>query len=221
MPSSEPTRAELEAMSDRTVRRYRARYERLGRSPRTLGWGSTDHQRVRFQAVVNAVELHGEDVLDWGCGFGDLYGFMVEAEIAPKSYRGVDLSPDLIAEASLRFDGPHVAFDVASPCDPFPEPESADVVVMLGLANYEQPDLDTESYARRLLARGFAAARKTIVCDFLSALPTPSYERESDVHYYDPCDVLTWGLELSPLVALRHDYPPIPQREFLVAISHE
>ena len=104
---------------------------------------------------------------------------------------------------------------------PQPEAWRADVVVMLGLLGFRQPDVDQASYARYLLRRAWDLCTGILACDFLSAERSPDYPEEDWVYYYDPAEVLRWGLELSPRVRLRHDYPPIPQREMLLLIQRD
>lgn len=210
----------LRRMAKRTIQRYGERYRELGVSARTLGWGTREHQRIRFEAVCSLVDMTDRDILDWGCGFGDLATHLRETGVAFRSYRGVDLNPDFIDEArATHRSHAAITFDVADTDHALPhEDDEADVVIMLGLANFEQPDLNTEEYGRLLLERGFAAARHAVVCDFLSDVPTPGYERETFVHYYEAVKVLRWGLELSDDVVLKHDYPPIPQREMLIKV---
>lgn len=217
---ADPIDARLRRMADETIQRYSSRYRELGVSARTLGWGTREQQEIRFAAVRSLVDLSDRDVLDWGCGFGDLATDLLEHGVAFRSYRGVDLNEDFVREAeAVHRREPRVSFAVADPDEPLPRKQNADVVVMLGLANFEQPGLDTREYALLLLRSGFEAARQAVVCDFLSDLPTPGYARETFVHYYDPAEVLRWGLELSPKVVMKHDYPPIPQREMLMKVA--
>lgn len=209
----------LRRLADRTIERYDQRFRALGVSARTLGWGSRQHQSLRFAALRSLVDLRGRDILDWGCGFGDLATHLVEHHVGFRSYHGVDLNPDLVSEAErIHLGRDSVSFEVTDAERPLPRGREADVVVMLGLANFKQSDLDTETYARMLLQTGFEAARHAVVCDFLSDVPTPGYEREDFVHYYDPALVLGWAFQLSDDVILKHDYPAIPQREFLIKV---
>jgi 2-polyprenyl-3-methyl-5-hydroxy-6-metoxy-1,4-benzoquinol methylase len=73
--------------------RYDARLEEHGRDPRTLGWGNAAQMAARFATVAGAVEPAGKDVLDVGCGFGDLLGYLNESGRAPASYQGWDINP--------------------------------------------------------------------------------------------------------------------------------
>ncbi len=216
--------ATLEAVQARTVERYRSRFREHGVSALSLGWGSPEHQRVRFEAAAGSIEsidLAGRTLLDYGCGFADLLAWLVETGQAPERYVGVDVNPDFIEVARGRFPegrSPHAEFHVNDMAVETEGSWSADVVVMLGLLNFKQPNVDNEAFARRMMKLAFGWASECLVCDFLSTEPTPGYEVEDWVNYYSPGRVLEWALELSPWVSLHHDYEPIPQRESLVVI---
>src|SRR5260370_22080559 len=81
--------------------RYRKRWEQYGFDSRTLGWNK-DCQWVRFEAVFEG--LREEDfasVLDVGCGFGDLLGYLRSKGWRGR-YIGVDLMCQVIGEARKR-----------------------------------------------------------------------------------------------------------------------
>ena len=158
-------------------------------------------------------------MLDYGCGFADLAGYLTESGLAPERFVGVDLNPEFIEVARRRY--PDGEFHVNAMSGENPGSWRADVVVMLGLLNYRQAGLDNEAFARRMMQMAFGWAEECLVCDFLSSEPTPGYEVEDWVNYYPPGRVLEWALELSPWVSLRHDYEPIPQRESLVVIRKQ
>ena len=58
----------------------------------------------------------------------------------------------------------------------------------------------------------------TLVVDFLSTSLTPDYPKEDAVFYHDPEKMLSFALGLTPNVTLIHDYPPIPQKEFMLVL---
>lgn len=73
--------------------RYAKRLTEFGYDPKTLGWNS-GKQQERFQVLTSFVppEACGS-VLDVGCGFGDLYGFLLRKGILwPLSRRGLRAS---------------------------------------------------------------------------------------------------------------------------------
>ena len=60
-------------------------------SDRGLGFAHPLHQRLRFAGLVRHVDCSASSVLDYGCGFAELYPSLVEAGAVPAAYHGVDL----------------------------------------------------------------------------------------------------------------------------------
>jgi len=58
--------------------------------------------------------------------------------------------------------------------------------------------------------------RELLVVDFLSLQYAPNYPKEDFVFYHDPLKMLEFAFELTPNVLLKHNYAPIPQREFML-----
>lgn len=206
-----------------TVSRYSARFATLGYDVRSLGWGSVGQQRYRFEQTLAFPELlSGRSVLDIGCGFGDYLDYLDERAIPFRGYLGLDINPDLIGEAEKRHSGrANARFEVRNILaeNAIQEPV-ADVGVMLGLLNFRlNGGADNLSYSRMMIERAFAMVGEVLVVDFLSARLTPSYPREDFVFYHEPADALGMALDFSHEIILKHDYLPIPQREFMIFLK--
>ena len=48
-------KSKLETIAKQTCSRYSQRYREMGYNVRTLGWGSTEQQELRFDRVLNTV----------------------------------------------------------------------------------------------------------------------------------------------------------------------
>ncbi len=223
--STQNPRNSLDDLAIQTRERYSARYASLGRHIRTLGWGSEAQQQIRFTHTL----LPGEDytqlsILDIGCGFGDYLTFLKSQGLSPAAYTGWDLNPDLLREAkALHPNSPNITFAEENLLSrTSASPPVADVGVMLGLLNFNWKErYDNATYTREALQKAFSLVRKTLIVDFLSNRITPSYPREDFVYYHDPVEMLSYALELTNRVVLKQDYPPIPQREFMLILHHE
>jgi SAM-dependent methyltransferase len=201
------------------IDRYVARFRRFGPDPRSLGWDNQANQWIRFRAVTELVDLRSRRVLDIGCGFADLYGFLREGGVEPASYLGVDINSVLLEVAASRFpQGRYERRNIL--LEPFREPV-ADVGVMLGLLNFRLQEMDNYDYASEMIRAALSATREGLVVDFLSARRAPGYPEETAVFYYEPERMLQLGLSIAPAVVLKHDYPPIPQREFMLWLRKE
>lgn len=208
-------------IATRMVERYSRRYQDMGYHVRTLGWGNLEQQRYRFgQTLAFGLDLAGTEVVDFGCGFGDYYDFLREAGVPLKSYLGLDINPDLLTEARQRhMDDPRTAFAAMDLTEGQDSGAVGDVGVMLGVLNLNLgDDYDNEAYSRQLVDRAFSLVRHALVVDFLSARLSPDYPREDFVYYHEPTRLLDFALSLTPDVTLKHDYQPIPQKEFMLLL---
>lgn len=216
----------LQRVAAETRARYSRRFAEHGYGARALGWGTSEQQRYRFaQTLRGPVELAGRTVLDIGCGFGDYRDFLVRSLPKAAPYQGWDVNPDLIAEAAHRHaDDPGARFsihDLMDPsCDDTPPAPVADVGVMLGVLNFNLGDrIDNYAYSELALRRAWALVARALVVDFLSTIRAADRPVDAWVFLHDPARMLDVALTLSPRVTLKHDYLPIPQREFMLFIE--
>ncbi len=216
-------RGVIRDISANTVSRYSARFARLGYDVKSLGWGSVEQQRYRFEQTLAYPELFsGRSVLDIGCGFGDYLDYLDERAFSYREYLGLDINPDLIAEAEKRHAGSaNARFEVRNLVgEDGAQKPVADVGVMLGLLNFKLGGgVDNLAYSRMMMERAYALVGEVLVVDFLSARLTSSYPREDFVYYHDPADALKMALDIADEVVLKHDYQPIPQREFMIFLT--
>lgn len=63
-------------------------------SPESVGW-TPKGQLLRYEKVLNFLELNGKSILDFGCGKGDFFSFLKERKIHCH-YTGIDINPALI-----------------------------------------------------------------------------------------------------------------------------
>lgn len=209
----------LNEIADQTVERYSKRYSEFGYDVKTLGWGSVGQQKYRFGQTLELEDLRGLDVLDVGCGFGDYADFLDKAGISYSSYTGFDINSDLLQEAKKRREGQKDCHFRKVDMSNFSGDTVADVGVMLGVLNFNLNNyLDNYEYSFQVIKNAFKLVRKSLIVDFLSTNLSPDYPKEDFVFYHDPVRVLDFALSLSSNVALKHDYLPIPQKEFMLCI---
>lgn len=87
-----------------TVQAYhRDRIRNFGAgSCQSLGWKSEDSQRKRFLDLSEIGDLHGSNVLDVGCGYGDLFPVLKE-KYGEFSYTGIENVHTFLEVAVRRF----------------------------------------------------------------------------------------------------------------------
>lgn len=86
-----------------TLNRYRERFYKEGETPKALGWGCKEDQLERFKTLCENIDLAGKSILDLGCGFADLYGYLLSKKIECQ-YIGVDVIPEFIESCKRKYD---------------------------------------------------------------------------------------------------------------------
>jgi SAM-dependent methyltransferase len=212
----------LNQLSQQTAQRYGERYGRLGRHIRSLGWGCEEDQDIRFKQSLRLLPEQVGTLLDIGCGFADLLTFFSSSNVALTHYIGWDITPSFIDECQkLHGSNSRVEFAVCDLSEMSMDAPVADCAVMLGLLNFNwKGQINNFEYSCTMIRRAFAAVRDTLIVDFLSTKLAPSYPAEAQVVYHDPAAMLDFALSLTHSASLLHDYAPIPQREFMLALRH-
>jgi SAM-dependent methyltransferase len=189
-----------------TIARYNARLDQFGHDPRALGWPKRQHL-LRYEVLLSYWSLAGADLLDLGCGFGDMYGYCRASGRADVRYHGIDLNPRLIEEGSKRYpEADLLARDVMA----VGLPRVYDVIVCSGLYNFRLQDnwgfiTRTFDLFRSSCRQGFAANFLSSRVDF----------RDDSLYYSDPCAVLDLCYKHSRRVVLRQDYMPFEFTAFV------
>lgn len=189
------------------IERYNARLDRFGYDPRTLGWTKRQHL-LRYEILLSHWPKAGIDLLDFGCGFGDLYAYCRDTGREEIRYHGIDINPRLIAEGLRRYpEADLTARDVTGTGFP----RTYDVIVASGIYNFRLEDnwrfiAKTFELFRASAKRGFAVNFLTNRVDF----------NDSTLYYADPCAVLDLCYQYSRRVVLRQDYMPF---EFTVFVD--
>jgi len=209
---------EITKISQQTIKRYSDRYKKLGHDVKTLGWGTTQQQVYRFEQTLDCnIDFTNTSILDIGCGFGDYYKFLVEKDIKVSKYIGYDINEDLISEAK-NSSSSLASFDVVDILNNNLT-NIADIGVMLGLLNFNLKDSEKNlEYSKIFIEKAFAMVNDLLIVDFLSTNLTSDYEKEDFVFYHNPAEMLEFAFSLSSNVVLKHNYLPIPQKEFMLFI---
>lgn len=183
-----------------------AHYERVlaehGPNARGMNWKDEASQRLRFEVLCGVADLQGLRVCEIGCGAGHLLDFL-EGRGMGAIYRGVDLSPAMIAAARKRH--PTSSFErVDFLAETLPP---ADVVMCSGVfhVKLDSPRDAWQEYVERSIRRLYDASGVALAFNLMS--DQVDY-RDENLHYANPGEVFEFcRRELSRRVVLRHDYP--------------
>jgi len=175
-------------------------YRRLTLSPldaQRVGYASPLQQLTFLEVLAEIGDLSGRSVLDVGCGWGALYGYLGGEDFAGV-YTGVELLPHLVEEARDRY--PEADFrqgDFLNMNLP-----RYDYVIASGLFDFAAPGMVQR--LRATLGRMFNRCLLGMAWNkFLQAACTrPEHYGEALEELMAACDAL------SPWVILRRDYDP-------------
>ncbi len=191
---------------ERVLRRYDERLAALGPVPEALGWTKGRHT-LRYHMLLDPWRLTNEEVLDFGCGFGDMYAYC-RAQLPGVHYHGYDLNPSLVAAGRTRYpdadlqSGNALRDGLAG---------TWDVIVASGVFNLLLND--NRAFIRSAFDLFARHARRGFAANFLS---NKVEYRLDHAYHADPADVLNLAYAYSNRVSLRNDYMPF---EFTVYVD--
>lgn len=191
--SSDPIAGKVEAY-------YTKKLAEFGPTPRGVDWNSEQSQQMRFQQLSRVMsETAATSVLDYGCGYGALCGFISALEI-PLSYTGFDISKPMVAEARHLYPAARFESDRT-------KVRAADVVVASGIfsVRMDVPDVAWEDYIERTIEDMWSLSERGIAFNMLTAYSDAERMRP-DLYYADPLRYFERCRRLSKWVALLHDY---------------
>ncbi|MFT5755353.1 MAG: ubiquinone/menaquinone biosynthesis C-methylase UbiE [Alteromonadaceae bacterium] len=182
---------------------YNERYKEKGNDISSVGWSGQESQYLRFDVLFRDYDPKGKTILDVGCGFGDLYDFLVNKFGNSFHYIGIDISASLIDEANKK----HV-----NSCAEFYQADllslkqystkSVDFAVESGMLSFKLENND--EYAQQTMQQMFLIANDGVALNFLT--DQVDYQLEKN-HHYAVFDVLSWASKLSRSFVIYHDYP--------------
>jgi SAM-dependent methyltransferase len=167
-----------------------------GDRPEAVGWSSKG-QILRHQAMLDVGDINNGKILDFGCGKGDFYRFLVERGIHTK-YTGFDINEKLISLAKEKYPGVDFrVFDIDNDI----LDEDFDFIFLCGVFNLKVEGIDET--IKKTLARLFQHCRTALA---FNALSSHEPEKDFELHYISPEEIVTFTMKnLSPHVSLRHE----------------
>ena len=183
---------------DAIIQLYESRLKEIGENIKTLGWKDKEQQELRFSILVDIGDLRGSKILYVGCGFGDLYDYLIRKGTNVR-YTGFDISSGMIEVAKKRH--PDLTFEVRDILIDDID-DRFDFIFASGILNKHISDNMT--YAREIIKKMFD------LCSIGTAINmTTDYVdyKEDYLYYYSPEKIFKYCKTLSRYVTLRHDYP--------------
>jgi SAM-dependent methyltransferase len=197
-------------MSSSDILRQQARHwgetvQRHGANWRGVDYSNAERVELCFRQLTGIWNQPGPaSVLDFGCGYGALLGWLRGHGFDVARYQGFDVAEPMLAQArELHGTVPGATFTGADA-----DLEPADYVVCAGIFNVKL-DADAADWHRHVVAtldRVWPLARRGLAFNILTSYSDPDRMRP-DLYYADPC----WFFDhckrhYSRQVALLHDY---------------
>lgn len=127
---------------------YRSQLERFGTDDiKGMGWHDEGEYLKRFDLACSVINPDGKSILDVGCGFGGLFGFLRSKGLHSKRYLGVDILPEMVMAARQK--NPDAEFSVMDILHD--DPGRFDYAVAIGTLNITGEDYS--AYVRRFIRR--------------------------------------------------------------------
>jgi len=175
---------------------YTRHLKDFGDAPQAVRW-TPDGQLRRFKTLLRiAGNLSGKNVLDFGCGKGDLYGFMKEKGFSLR-YCGIDINKNLIELARNKY--PEAEFLVMD-IEETDFNRYFDIMFVCGVFNLRIAGI--EKSMKNILKQLFRLCTEALHVNLLTSyVPKKSVE----LFYVKPEEILNFTMsELSRSVALLH-----------------
>ena len=181
------------------IESYSKTLETYGDTAEAVHWTSAS-QCYRFKVLTEIAVLESENILDYGCGKGDLYEYLHDSGFRGL-YTGFDINPELIALAEKKFPG--IRFEVLD-VEEKAINESFDYVLISGVFNNRISN--NWSVMTNVLKATYACASRGLA---FNAVSTYVNFRQPMMNYVSPEKCFRFCMShLSPYVTLRHDNLP-------------
>lgn len=141
---------------------YHASITEHGLNARGVHWHSSQAQEIRFKQLLALLPVDTKEIVDAGCGFGDLYWYMSDKQRASMDYIGLDALEVMVSEAQIRTGKRIYQCDILN--DPLP---AGDFYLCSGALN-----ILTRYEAHRFIRRCYDASNRGIIFNFLEGEDT-------------------------------------------------
>jgi len=180
------------------IQHYNKLYSKYGYSHKSIGWGKKRHY-LRYYILLSEFELDNKSLLDFGCGFGDLYRYVIE-NFYGIDYEGIDINQNLVKEGIKQNPGIKLyCFDAINEG----LKRKYDYIISSGVHNTKI------SNNWDFIVKTFELFNKNSVYGFaINFLSNNVDYKEDNLFYTDPGKILNLGLNFSNKVKIKHDYMP-------------
>lgn len=176
-------------------------YNQFGVHPSAIQWSSKETQFKRFEILCDQIKPN-DNILDLGCGFGDMVYYLQDNTTFKGNYLGLDFVPEFINSATTRFENDsNINFQLFDIKNDF-LPNDFDVIVLSGVFNNLVDD--NWKFITETIEKMFIATNRAVS---FNALSTYVDYQDKELYYSNPTKLFDYcKTMITAKVTLRHDY---------------
>jgi len=165
----------------------------------SLGWPNTESQLARFEILSGIADLNNLEVLDAGCGYGDLYPYLRKRYPAI-NYTGIEQNTSFLDIALERYGKDTQAkFLLGDFTNAALSP--VDYILCSGALSYKNNEPD---FIKQRIEKLFRACRYGLGFNLLSKVKNP----DGILVAYNPDEIMDISRQLTYNVKIHSDYLP-------------
>ena len=148
---------------DPMINEYKKLFNKNGVSPASLGCPK-GRLNLRYKSVSRYLN-NSKTLLDYGCGFGDLYGYLLSENLS-LSYYGIDVIDEFIAQARIKY--PNGNFKLVKPLENLDI--KVDSICSLGTFNYLYSENEKQHFLliKKIIKQLWSNINVNLILDFQS-----------------------------------------------------
>jgi len=177
---------------------YQNLFEQYGFDPKSVGWGTKKgKQSTRFEILIQIGDLTNSSILDVGCGFGDLYGYLRYRRMKVR-YCGVDINTNLLKVGKKIYPGISLEY---RDFEKKKFHKKFDWVLASGITSHGS----TYSHLSKIMKEMYRICKKGFAINFVSN--NVEYKTKN-LFYSSPEKIISITKLITNRFVLRHDYMP-------------
>ena len=192
------------------VKRFNKKFKEFGLNIRSIGWDNNKNKDLRFKNIFKVANLKDcKNILDIGCGFGDLSTYIKKKKIK-LFYTGIDINNKFIEINKKKKNKINCNYYNSSIFD---FKKKYDLNVSFGLLNFKKC---SNNYVKKFINESFKKSKKACLIDFISS--DHQKRKEDFINYYEPEKIIKIVRKITKNFSLFSDYKSIPQKEFTIIL---
>ena len=187
---------------DKVSNFYKKNFNDYGDSFKSVGWGDTNSQYLRFHKLTDGLIREGSSVLDYGCGLGHFVDYLDSLHLKKYQYVGVDICDSFIEHAMQKYQAKkNINFYHGDITQNSLSNFDFDIAIASGVFSLKQDNI--KSYTFHTLSRMFGLVNESVSVNFLTKYC--DYELKKNIHH-DPSEILKEAFKITSNLRLLHDY---------------